>query len=478
MIGQSIGDYRITDKLGEGGFGVVYKAVHRLLEQEVAMKTLDAILTRDVRFRQRFFEEAKTQARLKHPNIVTLHNFFEHDGQYYIVMEYLEGMVLPGGQRAKNLGDLVKLGPVPEARTREIFRQILEGVSCAHRHGVLHRDIKPLNILFAESGLVKIADFGIAKIIGGDTNISLSGTRVGTPAYMSPEQVLNRPLDARTDIYSLGCVLYELAAGAMPFQATSTTSMEEQHLSVPPPPPRQRNPWLSETMERAILKAMAKKPEERFQSCEEFAEALADSRQPEERGLRPAADSLQPDEEKGRHPPAHSIRPEAVMRKTIPDPVAAVPEEEVRSEEGRVKRAGGGKRSAEDTHHPPRRKAVLVIGIAAVLVVAVVGGVLLARRQPTAGFVLPELAGVSLASARRLAQEQGLVLVAADSVLADDAAPGAVVTARPAAGAPLNRGDTVRVTWCWGRRTCPDCGTTRKAAARFCTRCGHVFQRL
>jgi serine/threonine-protein kinase len=278
MIGSTIGDYRITEKLGEGGFGVVYKAVELSLERVVALKTMDPLLSRDAKFKERFFAEAKVQARLNHPNIVTIYRFFEHERQFFIAMEYLEGTALPSGPRVSTLADLIRLGPVPEARLVELFRQVLSAVGCAHEQGVLHRDIKPLNMLFTPRGDLKIADFGIAKIVGGDTNVSLSGTRVGTPAYMSPEQVWNESLDRRSDIYSLGVTLYEMAVGELPFKQTPTTSVERQHTSTLPPPPRQVNPSVSVALEAVILRAMAKKPAERFQSCGEFTTAFVQAR--------------------------------------------------------------------------------------------------------------------------------------------------------------------------------------------------------
>ncbi len=274
MIGSTVGDYRITEKLGEGGFGVVWKAVELTLDRAVALKTMDAVLAQDAKFRERFFAEAKVQAKLVHPNIVTIHRFLEHEGRYFIVMEFLEGMALREGGRARTLAELIRRGPMPEDRIVEVFMPVLEAVACAHKHGVLHRDIKPLNILFTESGLAKVADFGIAKIVGGETSVSVSGTRVGTSGYMSPEQVLNRPLDRRSDIYALGVTLYEMATGELPFKATSTTSVEEQHLFQPPPPVRDVNPSVSDGLATIITRALAKKPEDRFQSCEEFAAAL------------------------------------------------------------------------------------------------------------------------------------------------------------------------------------------------------------
>ncbi len=279
MIGQTVGEYRITELISDkGGFGIVYKAVHTLLEQEVAIKVLKPKFTADPEFKERFVTEARTQARLKHPNIVTLLNFLVHDEQYYLVVEFMEGVELPSGGRATTLSDLLGSGPLAQDRVTSIFRQVLDGVGFAHRQGVIHRDIKPLNVLFTAQGLPKVADFGIAKILSGETSVSLSGARVGTPAYMSPEQVFDKKLTRSTDIYSLGCTLYEMATGSLPFKESDTSSMMEAHVSEPPTPPRQVNPAVSEQLEQAILKAMQKKPQDRFQNCEEFAEALGESK--------------------------------------------------------------------------------------------------------------------------------------------------------------------------------------------------------
>ncbi|MFO7675688.1 MAG: bifunctional serine/threonine-protein kinase/formylglycine-generating enzyme family protein [bacterium] len=369
MIGVLVGNYRITEEVGRGGMGVVYRAVHRKIEsQVVAVKLLSPkLIFGDPEAARRAADEANSQARLRgHPNIVSLFDYVENEDGLFLILEYIAGV-----RGVRDLAGLVKArGALPPEELGRLFGQVLSAVGFAHRHGIVHRDLKPLNIMLTEFG-AKVGDFGIARIVSGNTGVSVSGHRVGTPAYMSPEQVLDKRLDRRTDIYSLGCTLYEAATGRLPFDESDTSSFFEAHLQEPPIPPRRANPGISEAMERVILKAMRKKPQERFQSCEEFAEALenslrltAHSLQPEERSPQPPADSLQPDEEKGRQPPAHSIRPEAVMRKTIPDPVAAVPEVP--------------HYSSLITHHPPRRKAVLGIGIgiaiAAVVLLVVLTG--------------------------------------------------------------------------------------------------------
>ncbi len=275
------GYYKIVEEIGEGGFGTVYKAIHRVLEQPVALKTLHTFLTKEPKFKERFFKEAETQAKLKHPNIVLIHNFFQEEGVYYIVMEYLEGMTLPDGQRIRTLSDLIKKGPLPEEQILSIFRQVLEAVGYAHNLGVLHLDLKPSNILFTSTGEVKVTDFGIARIISGERVGLASEIRVGTTPYMSPEQILNKPLNKSSDIYSLGITLYEMATGEVPFKRTETSSVEEQHLFSPPPKIREKNPKIPLAWEKIVEKALAKKPNERFQTCEEFLAAL--TQPPEEK---------------------------------------------------------------------------------------------------------------------------------------------------------------------------------------------------
>ncbi len=456
MIGTTVGDYRVTGLISDkGGFGIVYKGVHRLLEQEVAIKVLKPKFTSDPEFQERFFTEAKTQARLRHPNIVTLLNFLVHDEQYHLVVEYMDGLPLPNGGRATTLAELLRAGPLPEDRLAGIFRQVLAAVGYAHEQGVIHRDLKPLNVLFTGQGLAKVSDFGIAKILSGESGVSVSGHRVGTPAYMSPEQVLDKRLTRATDIYSLGVMLYEMATGGLPFKESATTSVFEAHLQEPPRPPRQVNPAISVVLERAILRAMEKKPEKRFQSCAEFAAALKGAG---ERGA-PTADRRPLDDQE------------------------TVPEREAVSGKRKV---DGGERAAQGIPHAeprvPRspRRAGWVVAIIAVAVVAFGLGMFFAlRRGPAVAAAgelrVPELAGATVGAARGRVLIRGLAFDRSDSVLSDDAQKGTVVSSVPPAGTAARRGDTVRVTWCWGRRTCPECHTPRKGAGRFCTRCGYAF---
>ncbi|MEO0081393.1 MAG: SUMF1/EgtB/PvdO family nonheme iron enzyme [candidate division WOR-3 bacterium] len=272
MIGASVGNYRIVEEVGRGGMGVVYKAVHqKIASQVVAVKLLSpALIYGDKAASERAAAEAESQAKLReHPNIVSLYDFVENERGLFLIMEYIAGVA-----GVRNLSELIRRnGALPAEELKRLFGQVLSAVGFAHRHGIIHRDLKPLNIMLSEFG-AKVGDFGIARIVSGDTSIAVSGHRVGSPAYMSPEQVLDKKLTKATDIYSLGCTLYEAATGRLPFDASETSSFFEAHLQEPPIPPRQRNPAISEQLERVILKAMEKKPADRFASCEEFAAAL------------------------------------------------------------------------------------------------------------------------------------------------------------------------------------------------------------
>lgn len=265
MIGTTIGQYRVVDKLGEGGMGEVYRAVDTMLEREVALKVLHRFATQDASRLERFRSEAVTLARLNHPNIAILHNFFEVGQDYYMVMEYVEG---------ENFENLMQRGQkLPLRTTLEWFCQALKGFEHAHARGVIHRDIKPANLMLNAEGLVKITDFGIARVLGG-ARLTQTGKLIGTLEYMSPEQVRGEEQDARSDIYSLGILLHELSTGHVPFSGASDYEIMHAHLENVPKPPREFDGSLPPEIESAILKALAKNPGERFQTAAEFRAAV------------------------------------------------------------------------------------------------------------------------------------------------------------------------------------------------------------
>ena len=266
MIGSTIRNLQIISKLGEGGMGVVYLAEHIFLKKRFAVKCLSTTLSLEPQFRERFFREAQNQALISHPNIVQATDFFEEGGQYFLVMEYVEG---------KELGELIKSkGKLSEAEALPLFKNILEGLGFAHNKGVIHRDMKPSNILIDETGRARITDFGIA-ILAGRMRLTSAGVSVGTAEYMSPEQIKRpREIDRQSDIYSAGLILYEMLTGALPFQGETEYSIQEQQINSPLPDPRLRNPAVSSALVQCIQKAAQKDPAKRFQDCAAFLDCL------------------------------------------------------------------------------------------------------------------------------------------------------------------------------------------------------------
>ncbi len=421
------GYYKIVEEIGEGGFGTVYKAIHRVLEQPVALKTLHTFLTKEPKFKERFFKEAETQAKLKHPHIVLIHNFFQEEGVYYIVMEYLEGMTLPDGQRIRTLSDLIKKGPLPEEQILSIFRQVLEAVGYAHNLGVLHLDLKPSNILFTSTGEVKVTDFGIARIISGERVGLASEIRVGTTPYMSPEQILNKPLNKSSDIYSLGITLYEMATGEVPFKRTETSSVEEQHLFSPPPKIREKNPKIPLAWEKIVEKALAKKPNERFQTCEEFLAALT-----------------QPPEEK---------IPIVEKVKTIPCPALVgktKKEAEAIANAQKLNILLEGEESSEITpeglilYQTPEPGTLMGEGEAVKIIVS--------KGKALKPIPVPLLIGKGKEEAERLLAPLGLKLKIEGEDFSDTVPANSIISQKPAVGTEVKFGEVIKVILSKGKR--------------------------
>ena len=279
MTGTQIGNYKILEKLGEGGMGVVYKGVDINLDRTVAIKALNTELTGNPELEQRFRAEAKAQAGLNHTNLATLYALLIENGRPWMVMEYIEGETFEQMVQRR--------GPIPGTDTIPLFRQALLGIGYAHRMGIIHRDIKPSNIMLNKQGIVKVMDFGIAKVMGA-RGLTKTGTQMGTAFYMPPEQVLNRGVDIRSDIYSLGVTLYEMLTANVPFKGDSDYQIMTDHVNAPPPLPTKFYPYIPHGLQNAVLKALAKNPDSRFQTVEEFGTALE---QPDTFGMdtQPAA---------------------------------------------------------------------------------------------------------------------------------------------------------------------------------------------
>lgn len=266
IIGKNLGRYHIIERLGEGGMAAVYKAYDTALERYVAVKVILPGQQHSEIFLKRFERESKSLAKVSHPNIVPVHDFGEEEGVPYLVMEYL-----PGGTLKQKMGT-----PMPFTEAAKLLLPIARALEYAHREGIVHRDVKPANILITKNGDVMLSDFGIAKILDAEETSHLTGTGVGigTPDYMAPEQGMGIQVDYRADIYSLVVVFYELVTGRKPYIADTPMAVLLKHINEPLPRPRSYVPNLPDAVEQVIFKAMAKKPEDRFQSMGEFVVAL------------------------------------------------------------------------------------------------------------------------------------------------------------------------------------------------------------
>ena len=258
------GRYRIVRKLGSGGMADVYLAEDEELGRRIAIKILNDRHANDEQFVERFRREAKNAAGLSHPNIVAIYDRGEAEGTYYIAMEYLDGRSL------KEL--VVSRGPLPISDAIDATRQVLAALRFAHRKGVVHRDIKPHNVMADADGRLKVTDFGIAR--AGVSQMTEAGSIIGTAQYLSPEQARGAPVDQRSDLYSIGIVLYEMLTGKTPFSGETPVEIAMKHLSDPPRPPSLERPDISPDLDMVVLRALAKSPDDRFQTAEEMDSEL------------------------------------------------------------------------------------------------------------------------------------------------------------------------------------------------------------
>ncbi|HEV3504925.1 MAG TPA: Stk1 family PASTA domain-containing Ser/Thr kinase, partial [Actinomycetes bacterium] len=258
------GRYELHHRLGRGGMAEVYLARDQLLDRPVAVKVLFPALATEAGFVERFRREAQSAANLQHPNIVSVFDWGEANGTYFIVMEYVEGHTLADTIRAE--------GRLHPDRAAEITSDMAAALGFAHRNGVVHRDVKPGNVLISPDGAVKVADFGIARALSdtSDQNLTKTGSVMGTATYFSPEQARGAVVDPRSDIYSLGCVLYELLTGHPPFSGESAMAIAFKHVQENPVPPRQIDPALPETIEAITLKCLAKNPDNRYPTAQDL----------------------------------------------------------------------------------------------------------------------------------------------------------------------------------------------------------------
>ena len=394
------GRYRIVQKLGAGAFGTVYKARDARLDRMVAIKTirLEGLAASQAGLKEmldRFDREARTAAGLKHPGIVTIHDFGESQGLSYIVMELVDGV---GLDRV-----IARSGKMSVERAAAIGAQVADALGYAHKHGIVHRDVKPANIMLEAGDRVKVTDFGIAKPADSADNLTMTGSLLGTPSYMSPEQARAHKLDGRSDLFSLGCILYEMLAGQKAFRGDSVTAIIFKIITEEPPSLRELDPTVSDAMLRVVGRTLAKAPEKRYQSGQELAEALLGITRP---GFVPTVraeevPTLPPDASPADVPtvaPAPTARPEVTIgsaataaRPAAPSPKPApaggpppLPPTIVTPQTGRVEAPPAATRVSRAPQPfvpsaPVRRKGagaglLVGLGLAAVLGLAVIVG--------------------------------------------------------------------------------------------------------
>jgi eukaryotic-like serine/threonine-protein kinase len=267
MVGEVLADrYELEELVGTGGMSSVFRAHDRLLERKVALKILHQQYNEDEEYVERFRREARAVAALSHPNIVTVIDRGDHEGRQFIVFEYVEG---------ENLKRLIeRRGPAPVTTALELGMQMARGLSFAHQQGLVHRDVKPQNILLNGDGRAKVTDFGIARSLDVQHGMTQTGTVLGTSDYIAPEQAQGQRVDEHTDVYSLGVVMYELLTSEVPFPGENFVAVAMRHINEPPPAIRDKRPDVPPRVEAAIQKAMAKRPEDRFQTMAEFCQEL------------------------------------------------------------------------------------------------------------------------------------------------------------------------------------------------------------
>src|SRR5512143_3426456 len=285
--GQMLGAYRIINQVGQGGMASVYKAYQPSMDRNVAIKVLPRQLAESKEFAARFQQEARIIAKLEHPHILPVFDYGESDGVAYLVMRYLD---------AGTLKDRMEAGrPLPLAEIDRIFTQLSDALSYAHSHGVIHRDLKPSNALIDSQGNIFLTDFGIAKLLeSASPRLTQTDAIMGTPAYISPEQAQGNPVDQRSDIYSLGIILYEMVTGRVPFVADTPLAVLFKHISDPLPPPSTVKSDIAEPIEQVILKALAKDPQDRFATASDFVAAWKHALEQMQQAPRPAPEATPP----------------------------------------------------------------------------------------------------------------------------------------------------------------------------------------
>ena len=428
MTGHLFGDrYQIGDTLGFGGMSEVHRGRDLRLGRDVAVKVLRADLARDPSFQTRFRREAQNAASLNHPAIVAVYDTGETQGENgpipYIVMEYVDG---------DTLRDVLKReGPMPTKRAMEIVADICAALDFSHRHGIVHRDIKPANVMLTRAGAVKVMDFGIARAVAdGQSTVTATAAVIGTAQYLSPEQARGEAVDARSDVYATGCVLFELLTGQPPFTGDSPVAIAYQHVREEPKSPSELRPGLPRDLDAIVLKALNKNPLNRYQTAAEMRSDLVRSLS----GQAVLATPKMSDEERTQLMRAQPSRVGAA----VPVPPLLAPPRAVRPD-------------MWDDAEPPRRTKARIAGfitVGIILVALLAGAIYVTYRftktpEAPAQVAVVNLAGKTQSQAIAALQDQGLKVGTISQVASPDDEKGTVVKQSPLAAANVNPGTAV-----------------------------------
>ena len=408
------GRYELTHLIARGGMAQVYRAMDRQLERPVALKVLFPELSVDRTFVERFRREAQAAANLSHPNIVPVFDWGEDDGSYFIVMEYVEGRPLSAVLRDPQ--------PMPPRQIATIGAGVAAALAFAHRHGVVHRDVKPGNILITPDGDVKVTDFGIARAMNTEESLTQTGAVMGTAAYFSPEQAEGKGVDSRSDIYSLGVVLYEMSVGRPPFTGDSPVAVASKHVRDMPVLPREANPTVPPALEAVVMKAMAKNPDDRYASAEELRADLlrfADGR-PVEAG----------------DPGLTSVMAPVGVGVTQAMPMTT----------GRTMAIPGGagtSTSREDLERKKRTRNLIIVLVVLLVALAVIAFFLLRSVGAFGSNVtVPDVVGLTSGQATQTLHDDHLT-VGSSSVQASNTTKGDVLSTDPKSGASVSKNSAV-----------------------------------